>query len=186
MDLESSLELIERAQSGDRGALDRLLERYRPRLQRWASGRLPRGARDFADTEDLIQDALIGTFKNFGQFEIRGEWALQAYLRRAVTNRIRDEIRRAGTRPPATPLPDGVTSEAPSPLEIALGQEAFRRYDDALNRLEPIQREAVIARLELGCSYQEIATLIDRSSSDAARMFVARALAALAQSMAIG
>ena len=37
-----SLTLLSRAQEGDRGALETLIARYRPRLQRWASGRLPR------------------------------------------------------------------------------------------------------------------------------------------------
>jgi hypothetical protein len=40
--LHSSLTLLERAQAGDRAALDLLVARYLPRLQSWASGRLPR------------------------------------------------------------------------------------------------------------------------------------------------
>src|SRR5262245_52890979 len=98
MDLESSFELIGKAQGGDAAALERLLARYRPRLQRWASGRLPRYARDMTDTDDLVQDALIGTVRNFQGFEMRGEWALQAYLRRAVLNRIRGELERVRSR----------------------------------------------------------------------------------------
>jgi len=86
MDFESSFELIAKAQQGDTQALERLLGRYRPRLQRWASGRLPRYARDMTDTDDLVQEALIGTFRNFQSFENRGEWALQGYLRHAVLN----------------------------------------------------------------------------------------------------
>ena len=45
------------------------------------------------------------------------------------------------------------------------------------------QGEAVIARLELGCSYQEIAILVDKPTVDAARMTVARALDKLARCM---
>lgn len=183
MDLESSFELIERAQAGDRSALERLLARYRPRLQRWASGRLPRYAREIADTDDLVQDALIGTLKNLERFEQRGEWALQAYLRQAVTNRIRDEIRRISTRPLRNVLDDDLAARDQSPLEIAVGRELFERYDRALSALEPDEREAVIARLELGCAYQEIAQLVDKPSPDAARMMVARALARLAALM---
>jgi RNA polymerase sigma factor (sigma-70 family) len=183
MDPESSFELIQRAQAGDESAVDKLLARYRPRLQRWASGRLPRYARAMADTEDLVQDALIGTFKNFKSFEHRGEWALQAYLRQAVSNRIRDELRRHGARPQHDAIPEQMPSGDPSPLEAAVGQQLFSRYEQALDSLEPDEREAVIARLELGCSYQEIATLVDRPSADAARMFVARILARLAARM---
>ena len=183
IDPESSFELIQRAQAGDESAVDRLLARYRPRLQRWASGRLPRYARAMADTDDLVQDALIGTFKNFKTFEHRGEWALQAYLRQAVSNRIRDELRRHDARPQHEALPEQMPAGDPSPLEAAVGQQLFSRYEEALDTLDAAEREAVIARLELGCSYQEIATLVDRPSADAARMFVARILAKLAARM---
>ena len=184
MDPESSFELIQRAQSGDEPALEMLLARYRPRLRRWASGRLPRYARDIADTDDLVQEALIGTFRNFRAFEQREEWALQAYLRRAVTNRIRDELRRVSSRPRLEGLPDAAASEEASPLEAVVGKEAFSRYEQALTSLDAVEREAVIARLELGCSYQEIAALVDKPTPDAARMAVARALAKLATLMA--
>jgi RNA polymerase sigma-70 factor, ECF subfamily len=183
MDPESSLELIRRAQTGDAAALDRLLERYRPRLQRWARGRLPRQVREMMDTEDLVQEALIGTVRNFHAFEQRGEWALQAYLRRAVTNRIRDELRRFEVRPKRQEFPDDVQANEKSPLETALGAEAFAQYETALAALDDVEREAVLARLELGCSYQEIAELVDRTSPDAARMLVVRALRKLAELM---
>ena len=184
MDAESSLELIERARAGDRDALEALLARYRPRLRRWASGRLPRYARDVTDTDDLVQDVLIGTVRNFGVFEHRGEWALQAYLRQAVSNRIRDQIRRAARTPAIDGLSDSSPTPDASPLESAVGAETFRRYDAALARLDADEREAVIARIELGCSYQEIMALVDKPSADAARMMVSRALARLAQMMA--
>ena len=160
MDAESSLELVVRAQAGDSAALDRLLERYRPRLRRWASGRLPQYVRDLTDTDDLVQEALLGTVKNIREFEMRGEWALQAYLRRAVTNRIRDEIKRFQGRPLRQPLPDGVVSAAQSPLEATLGAEVFTRYEAALASLGEVEREGVIGRLELGCTYEEIALLL--------------------------
>jgi RNA polymerase sigma-70 factor (ECF subfamily) len=183
MDPESSFELIQRAQSGDSSALERLLERYRPRLQRWASGRLPRYARDMTDTDDLVQDALIGTIRNFKAFEQREEWALQAYLRRAVTNRIRDELRKVQSRPRRDDMPEGAAATDLSPLQAAVGRETFERYDAALETLGDIEREAVIARVELGSSYEEIAALLDKPSADAARMTVTRALTKVARMM---
>ncbi|MBM3819922.1 MAG: sigma-70 family RNA polymerase sigma factor [Acidimicrobiia bacterium] len=183
MDPESSFELIQRAQSGDSAALERLLERYRPRLQRWASGRLPRYARDMTDTDDLVQEALIGTIRNFKAFEQREEWALQAYLRRAVTNRIRDELRKVQSRPRREEMPEGAVATDLSPLQAAVGRETFEQYEKALEALGEVEREAVIARVELGSSYEEIAALLDKPSADAARMTVTRALAKLAQMM---
>ncbi len=183
MDAESSYELIRRAQDGDSAALNTLLARYLPRLRRWASGRLPAYARVMSDTDDLVQEALVGTFRNLGRFGQRGEWALQAYLRQAVTNRIRDELRRVENQRHDRQDADQLAGSDASPLERALGAQIFARYEAALTRLTDIEREAVIARLELGCSYAEIATLIEKPSADAARMTVARTLEKLAGMM---
>jgi RNA polymerase sigma factor (sigma-70 family) len=185
MDPESSFELIRRVQGGDEAALSSLLTRYRTRLVRWASGRLPTYARDMTDTEDLVQEALIGTLKHIQTFDARSEWALQAYLRRAVINRVRDELRRVRSRPERQDVASEVIAdEAPTPLEAAMGKETFARYESALGALSDVEREAVIARIELGCSYREIALLVDKTTPDAARMMVARALTKLAAAMA--
>lgn len=186
MDLESSFELIQRAQEGDHDALNRLLERYVPRLRRWASGRLPAHARDLGDTNDLVQDAVIGTFRNLDHFEQRNEGALQAYLRQAVLNRLRDQIRRTTRRPGRDVLDTQVPSRDLSPLEAAIGAQALDRYDRALARLEEHDREAVIARLELGYTYAEIAALVNKPSPGAARVAIARAVTKLARYMAEG
>ena len=66
-DAESSMALLKRARAGDRQALEALTARYLPRLRRWASGRLPRWARDLADTEDLVQETVLQTFKRIDE-----------------------------------------------------------------------------------------------------------------------
>ena len=75
-DPESSMGLLRLAQAGDRQALDDLLARYLPRLQRWASGRLPIGIRTMNDTADIVQEAVINALRNFNGIEIRTEGAL--------------------------------------------------------------------------------------------------------------
>ena len=75
--------------------------------------------------------------------------------------------------------PDGGVS----PLESAIGAEAVERYDQALARLRPDDRELIIARVELGLTYSEIAAAVDKPSANAARMAVARALMSLAEVM---
>ena len=97
--LDSTFQLISRARTGDQDAIERLFARHLKPLQRWASGRLPKWARDFADTDDLVQETLLQTFKNIGDFEPRRVGALQAYLRQAVLNRLRDELRRRARQP---------------------------------------------------------------------------------------
>ena len=92
--LATTVELVARAKQGDRSAVEQLFDRHRAPLRRWARGRLPHWARDLADTDDLVQEALIQTFKRIEDFEARGSGALQAYLRQALLNRLRDELRR--------------------------------------------------------------------------------------------
>jgi RNA polymerase sigma-70 factor (ECF subfamily) len=180
---ETSLDLLERAKAGDRGALDQLVARYLPRLRRWASGRLPRWARDIADTEDLVQESMLQTFKRIDRFEVRHEAGLQAYLRQAVMNRIRDDIRRRGRRPSTDPLDSAHPDSDASPLEIAIGVEALERYEKALQRLRPEDRAAIVARIEMNCSNEEIAAALNKPSPNAARMAVERALVRLAEEM---
>jgi RNA polymerase sigma-70 factor, ECF subfamily len=181
--LHSSLTLLQRAQAGDRAALDSLIARYLPRLQRWASGRLPRWARDMADTQDLVQETLFQTFKRIERFEPRGEGALLAYLRQAILNRVREELRRAKRRPPRSELDSEAEDNARSPLEAAIGQEALERYERALAMLRREDRELVVARIELGYTNQEIAELLDKPTPNAARMAVERAIIRLAKEM---
>ena len=135
VDLESTAALLEQARAGDQGALDRLLARHLTPLTRWARARLPRWARDISDTDDLVQDVLLHTFTRLGDFEQRGPGALQAYLRQAVVNRVRDELRRKGRRPAATSLDVSEIDQRSSPLEEAIGQEATERYARALEAM---------------------------------------------------
>jgi RNA polymerase sigma-70 factor (ECF subfamily) len=182
-DPESTFHLIERARAGDQEALDRLFARHLKPLQRWASGRLPRWARDLADTDDLVQHTLLQTFKTIKDFQPRQVGALQAYLRQAVLNRIRDELRRKSRRPQSIDLDDVQLVSAESPLEETIGHEAVERYERALARLKPDEREAIIAKVEMGYSYQELAEALGRPSPDAARKAAQRALVRLAEEM---
>ena len=180
---ESTFQLIQRARDGDQAAVDALFARHLAPLRRWASGRLPRWSRDLTDTDDLVQETLLQTFRRIGDFEPRRVGALQAYLRQAVVNRIRDELRKKGRRPDAVAL-DGLEAAADaSPLELAIGSEAVDRYEQALARLTADEREAIIARIELGCSYAEMAEALGKPTPDAARKAASRALMRLAEEM---
>jgi len=184
--LESTYALVERAKTGDREALDRLFARFLPSLRRWASGRLPRWTRDLMDTDDLVQETVMRALNRIDRFESRHEGALQAYLRQAIVNRIRDEIRRGKRSPTETPLADNAADRGASPLELAIGGEALERYESALARLRPEEREAIIARIEMDGTYQDVARALGKPSADAARMAVSRALLRLAEEMSRG
>src|ERR1041384_323518 len=118
--VDSTLDLVERAKTGDADALNRLFTRFLPALRRWASGRLPRWTRDLMDTDDLVQETVVRAVKRIDRFESRHEGALQAYLRQAVVNRIRDEVRRARRSPAPDLLDDNAADPGASPLEEAI------------------------------------------------------------------
>lgn len=180
---ESSFTLIERACSGDEQALNDLCARYLPRLQQWAHGRLPAWVRGPTDTHDLVQDTLIKVARRIRSFEPRHKAAFHAYVRQALLNHVRDQIRRAERRPLADPLDSDRASSDPSPLEAAIGSEALERYEAALQRLRPEDRTAIILRVELRCPLAEVAETLDKPSIAAARMAVSRALVRLATEM---
>ncbi len=59
----------------------------------------------------------------------------------------------------------------------------MEQYEAALARLKPEEREAVITRLELGLTYQEVADALGKPSWGAARNVVVRALGRLVEEM---
>ena len=181
--LESTLELVRRVRGGDRESLERLIERHVAPLRRYVTGRLPRWARDLADTDDLVQDTLLRTFSRLDAIEVRGAGSLQAYLRQAVMNRLRDELRRKGRVPALVDVNDLELAGDGSPLEETIGREAASRYVAALARLEPEERDVIIGRVEMEYSYAELADLLGKPTADAARKAARRALLRLAEEM---
>lgn len=180
---ETTLELLVKARSGDQRSVEALFERCLPPLRRWARGRLPAFARDLADTQDLVQETVLRTLTKLSVFQPQHQGALQAYLREAVANRIKDEIRRVHRRPMPVELNDVHADAAPSPLEHAIGREGIERYEAALQRLKPGEREAIVARVELQQSYEEVAVALGKPNANAARVAVTRALARLVEEM---
>jgi RNA polymerase sigma factor (sigma-70 family) len=180
---DTTTRLLTRARAGDTDALNDLFSRHLQLLSRWARGRLPGWAHDAADTTDLVQETVLQTFKNMHGFEPRGRGALRAYLRQALLNRVRNEIRRVGRRPMIEELSEQAPSHEPSPLHSAIRQEQHERYEAALSRLKKPERELIVARLELGMTYEEMARALGKPSWNAARMAVARALIHLASEL---
>jgi RNA polymerase sigma-70 factor (ECF subfamily) len=183
---DTTRRLLARAQNGDVQAMNDLFGRHAPDLNRWARGRLPAWARDMADTHDLVQETVLQAFKHVQGFESRGKGALGAYLRQALLNRIRNEIRRVRRRPPLEGLDEQAPSPQCSPLQSAILHEQQERYESALARLKEADRELIVARLELGLTYEEIAEALGKPSWNAARMAVARAIVRLAGELTHG
>ena len=182
-ELESTAVLLERLRGGDSAARERLVARYLPVLRRWAHGRLPPHARGLADTDDLVQVTLMRALDHLDGFEPRREGAFLAYLRRALLNVLRNEIRNASRRPSGPAADASLPDSKPSPLEEAIGKELLERYERALASLPEEQQEAIILRVEMGFSHEQIAEALGKRTANAARMVVSRALLRLSEEM---
>jgi RNA polymerase sigma-70 factor (ECF subfamily) len=172
---QPTIELVIKAKGGDALALEALLERCLPPLRRFAHGRMRGPLRAYLDTGDLVQDAAMNAIRRLDTFEPRRVGALQAYLRRAVINKIRDEVRRVRRRPALTELLDNIPSTGATVLEEAIRNQRTIQYQAALKRLRPKDRELVVARVESQWTTDEIAQFFGFSTKAAAQMAVKRA-----------
>src|SRR6476659_8765033 len=179
----ASLALLLRAREGDEAARNELCARYLPRLRRWAHGRLPVWARGHLDTEDIVQDTLMKSVRRLEAFTPEHDGAFCAYVCEALRNRLRDALRRAARRPVDETYSFEEPATDPSPLEQAVGGQMLARYESALQRLRQSDRELVVARVELGLGYPEIADLAGKQSLAAVRVAVSRALVRLGAEM---
>lgn len=179
-DPDQSVSLLRRAQAGDEQARDALLARYFPRLERWASGRLPISVRSMLDTGDIVQEAVIHAIGRLSTLEIRTDDAFEKYLKRSIRNRIIDVYRRP--RKIREEVKDDFPAEAPSALDIAIGRETVEQYERALATLREQEAQIIVMHVELGMKLGEIADELGKTP-DAARMALARALRRLAAEM---
>ena len=162
--------------------LDQLVARCVPDLRKWAHRRLARWVRSAADTNDVVQDAVLGLLARLDGFQPHGRRALASYLRTSVRHRIADEHRRAARWLTTSAPIDALRSDAASPLQQAIDAETERRYRAALARLSSRDQQLIVAHFELDYSHAQLGCMIGRSPH-AARMALTRAIARLAAQM---
>ncbi len=176
LDQRSDVELVGRAQAGDRRAMGILVSRYRGAARARASNYFLVGA----DREDLCQEGLIGLTKAIRDFDPDNGASFAAFADLCITRQILTAIKMA-TRLKHTPLNTYVSYDRPhevdpdrtvadtiaveegaDPLEALLAEDGMRRVmrvvDEVLSGLE-----VEVLRLYVdGRSYQEIAELLGR------------------------
>ena len=96
---------------------------------------------------------------------------------------MRRRVRQPAQELDAAGLEDAIAVEDESPLEQAIGRENLQRYRRALSALKPDEHEAIIGRIEMGYTYQELADTLGKPSADAARKATERALVRLAEEL---
>ena len=189
-----TLELLHQAQRGDREALERALERCYPHVRQIVSERLGPGLRRYAESGDVVQEAMGAVVRGFDHFEAQDDRALVRWIARLVENRIRDLAkyhgrakRDAGPLAPLDPGSAGGSDDAPgldparsslTPLDKVAEAESAARVHLALAGLGERHRDVIRSRNE-GRTWAEVAEHLGLASEGAARMLHARAMVAL-------
>jgi DNA-directed RNA polymerase specialized sigma24 family protein len=87
-------------------------------------------------------------------------------------------------RPATEEISGEEPDQAPTPLALAISAEEYARYRAALSRLKQDDQMLIVGRFELGYSYEQLRLVAGKSTVDAARVALQRALARLVEEMA--
>ena len=156
-----------------------LLRRHVASLTRWLQLRLPTHILQ-RTTRAELERHVTETLEHSRQSGA-SEATPHAKLRDILSTAIRDVSAAASAEPAAAGTrPQNASIDHASALEAAIGRQALLHYERALQKLDGLEREAVIARIELAFSYQAIASALGRESARAARLVVRQALVRLA------
>lgn len=146
------LALVAKAKAGDQPALDVLVERHAPRVNRLAAQLMG----DLEDARDAAQESLVKLCTRLRQF--RGEAQFATWLHRLVVNTCRDFQDRKQVRA-TEPLPatDEAAGDDVDPTRAHVLADLRRDLADAFARLSPDQRAVVVLRDVLDLSYEDVA-----------------------------
>jgi RNA polymerase sigma-70 factor (ECF subfamily) len=141
--------LVQRAKDGDRQALEALLARHAPKVERLARQVL----HDPDDASDAAQEALAKVCVRLKQF--RGGSQFSTWLHRIVVNTCLDAAERRKARA-TVPLDDHLQS-GEDPAYVAGNSELRRELCSALAGVSHEQAQVVLLKDALGYSFEEIA-----------------------------
>jgi RNA polymerase sigma factor (sigma-70 family) len=126
---------------------------------------------------------MMKAIRNIDRVEVPPHGGLLPYLRTAIRNLIRDQVRNAGRHGERRLVEESIADPQASPLERALGSNLLDRYEAALEKLRPEEQHAIVLRVELDCGWGLIAKECGKPSAEAARVATTRALLRLAEEM---
>jgi RNA polymerase sigma-70 factor (ECF subfamily) len=157
--------LAERLRQGENAAFEELLETYQDPVFNLVF----RLINHQSDAQDITQDVFLKVYKNLGRFE--GKSTLKTWIYRIAINESYNHRRwsfrhRRGEvsltvdedhQSVADVLPDNCRS----PFQLALDSETRALIEDALGRINPLFRAAVVLRDIEDLSYEEIAEVLE-------------------------
>ena len=153
-------ELLAQARKGDDAAFENLVRMY----QRQLYGYLYRLSGSVDDAMEITQTAFIKAHRSIGQF--RGDSSFKTWLFRIAGNSWRNAIRDRSRR--KTVSLDTVTlSSADNPLHDAVMSQEREMLAGAVKQLPPRQQQALVLRVQEGCTFDEVAKIMNCSTGAA-------------------
>jgi RNA polymerase sigma-70 factor (ECF subfamily) len=187
---DDDLRLVRRAAGGDAAAAGAALHRHRARLRRMVEARLDRRVRGRVDPSDVLQDALVDAVAKLPGYLADPRLPLFLWLRLVVAERLakahRDHLgaraRDAGREVSLYRGPMPAASSAAlaahllgretSPTRAAARAERLLRVQEALNALDPVDREVLSLRHFEELTHPEAAAVLGVTEAAAAKRYV--------------
>jgi RNA polymerase sigma-70 factor, ECF subfamily len=189
-------DLLSRARAGDTRALAELFDRYRERLRRMVRLRLDRRLYGRLDPSDVLQEAFLDVARRFPQYAAAPAVPFYLWLRGLTGQRLIDLHRQhlgahmrdagqefslyRGALPQASSasLADQLLGRLTSPSQAAVRAEMQIRLQEALNAMDPLDREVVVLRHFEELSNHETAAVLGIKPPAASKRYI-RAIARL-------
>jgi RNA polymerase sigma-70 factor (ECF subfamily) len=197
-DADQTAALLSQARLGRREALGELLEAHRNYVMVLARIQLGRRLQGKVDASDLVQDVHVEAYRAFERFAGDTRATFLAWLRQILAGQLAHLVRRyCGTQArdvrleqtlereladSSQMLDNALIDQRTPPDEAAVRREQGILLADALARLPPDYREAIILRQLEGLSFAEVATRLGRSVDSVQKLWV-RALDRLRREM---
>ncbi len=186
--------LIVLAKDGDESALEQLCRVYSERVRWIVRLRMGGEIRSKLESMDLAQDVFISALRDLGNFTYKNEGDFLRWLSKIAENRLRDnldrlhadkrDIRKEVRLKSYEPTTGDSFVAALGPIDTTTPSVIMSRREDlaklakAIDALTSEYKEVIVLTKIEGLSYKEIAESLGKSS-DAVRMLVSRAMAAL-------
>jgi RNA polymerase sigma-70 factor (ECF subfamily) len=182
--------LLQRAAEGDQGAMHLLFSAYRDRLKRMVHLRLNRRLQGRVDDSDVLQEACLEAARRLDEYA--REPALPFFLwlrhltalklaevhRRHLGTQLRDADREVTLHRGGLPLADSASLAAyllgtlTSPSQAAVKAETRLIIQEALNAMDPIDREVLALKHFEQLSTAEIAQVLGLSKAGAGSRYI--------------
>ena len=182
--------LVDRLRAGDRQALTDLFQRHRDRLRRMVELRMDARLQGRVDASDVLQDAFLDAATSFDAFLGESSLPVFLWLRCVVSRRLSIYHRRhLGTKMRDVgqevslyrdPLPQASSAalaslllgRLTSPSNAAIRAERVLRVQEAVNALDPLDREVIALRQFEQLSRAETAQVLGITEEAGAKRYM--------------